>query len=346
MKKLLKAAAFTDIHFGAKSNSELHNADCLQFIDWFCENVKNDPSIDHIMFLGDWHENRSSINLSTLNASFQGAKKLNDLGLPVFFIIGNHDLYTRSTRDIHSVPHFNELENFTLIDKPTVIDQTYKPSFITPFLFHSEYDTIAPNYLDIPIWWGHFEFKDFVITGYNIKMMEGPDATIFKNVQRIFSGHFHKRQSLGNVTYIGNTFPTTFGDVNDFDRGMAIYDYTIDELSFLNWDDCPKYLKINLSNLIDNNCQLYSNARVKCLIDIDISFEEIKVLKNAFTSDYNLREFVFEEMQTEIMEQVETNVDIENISNINELILQLLAEIDVKNINNSTLLSIYKELKL
>lgn len=347
MKKLKKAAAFTDIHFGAKSNSELHNSDCLNFIDWFINNVKQDEEIDHVVFLGDWHENRSAINLSTLNASYEGARRLNELNIPIFFIIGNHDLYTRSTRDVHSVPHFSEFNNFIIIDKPQIIDYTYHPCFFTPFLFHSEYESIAPEYRDTPIWWGHFEFKDFVITGYNIKMLEGPDAKVFENVSRIFSGHFHKRQQAGNVTYIGNTFPTTFGDVNDSNRGMAIYDYINDDLSFINWGQCPMYLKVNLSDLLDNKCTLIDNARVKCLLDVDVSFEETKVLKNTYATEYKLREFVFEEVQpVENDITIETKVDIENISSIDDLIVQLLQEIDEKSIDNNILLSIYKELKI
>jgi len=29
-----KALVFTDIHFGMKSNSIMHNQDCEQFVDW------------------------------------------------------------------------------------------------------------------------------------------------------------------------------------------------------------------------------------------------------------------------------------------------------------------------
>lgn len=52
MTQLLKAAVFTDIHFGAKGNSDEHNTDCLNFVSWFCEQVRNDPLIDHVFFFG------------------------------------------------------------------------------------------------------------------------------------------------------------------------------------------------------------------------------------------------------------------------------------------------------
>ena len=32
-----KAAVFTDIHYGLKSNSIAHNTDCNNFVDWFIE---------------------------------------------------------------------------------------------------------------------------------------------------------------------------------------------------------------------------------------------------------------------------------------------------------------------
>ena len=56
-QKLHVAASMTDIHWGAKSNSEQHNQDCLNYINWFCKEAV-DNGADHIIFLGDWFENR------------------------------------------------------------------------------------------------------------------------------------------------------------------------------------------------------------------------------------------------------------------------------------------------
>ena len=35
-----KVACFTDIHFGLKGNSRVHNDDCEAFIHWFIEQAK------------------------------------------------------------------------------------------------------------------------------------------------------------------------------------------------------------------------------------------------------------------------------------------------------------------
>ena len=61
------------------------------------------------------------------------------------------------------------------------------------------------------------------MTGYNTKLEHGPSHASFKNVKKIFSGHFHKRQAADNVCYIGNTFPMDFGDLNDNERLKNVY---------------------------------------------------------------------------------------------------------------------------
>jgi hypothetical protein len=38
----MKFALLTDIHFGKKNNSAIHNQDCVDFIEWFEEQVLSD----------------------------------------------------------------------------------------------------------------------------------------------------------------------------------------------------------------------------------------------------------------------------------------------------------------
>ena len=41
-----KAAVFTDIHFGLKSNSQVHNQDCEDFVDWYISKAKAEYAQD------------------------------------------------------------------------------------------------------------------------------------------------------------------------------------------------------------------------------------------------------------------------------------------------------------
>src|SRR5574343_230734 len=259
-----KIAMFSDIHFGRRSNSKVHNQDCLEFVQWFTHQIA-DGQYTHIAFLGDWFESRSAINIETLEYSYKALQLLNDVGLPVYFCVGNHDLHRRTTREVHSVRMFNELSNFVVIDKPTVIDGM----LFSPFLFEEEYSKLI-EHNDVYAWLGHFEFRNFVLTGHTHVAQHGPDHKIFSGPKKIFSGHFHKRQSMDNVQFIGSPFPMDFGDAGDYDRGMCTYYVAEDRVTFTNWSDCPKYYRTTLSKVLNDKCSPFPKMKVKCTIDADL----------------------------------------------------------------------------
>lgn len=345
-----KLALFTDIHFGRKNNSDQHNQDCIDYIKWFLSQCE-EQNVDAIMFLGDWNEHRTSINGRTLWYSYHAAKLLVDSGLPVFIIVGNHDLQNTNTRDIFSTKYFEQFDHFHVIDRPTLISDLGKNKdkkiMMFPYLFENEYKDLN-SFSDVKVWMGHFEFKGFVVTGENRVMEHGPEHTSFKDVHRIFSGHFHKRQIKDNVVYIGNVFPADYGDANDFKRGMAIYNIDSDDLKFIDWDNCPKYINTNLSKMIKSPQKvLYNGARVKCTIDKDISFQQSKDIKKMFKDKFDLRELeLIEEVEDYESEDDDISLSKEDFKNnsTNELVLKLLNEAKLEKLKNGQLVKIYKEL--
>ncbi len=345
--KLLKAALFTDIHFGRKSNAEQHNQDCLNFITWFIEQIKEDPSIDHIVFMGDFFENRSAINIATLSKAYNAVKMLDALDIPVFFIIGNHDLYHRNNRTVYSTEIFDSLKNFTLIDKPIFIEHVgVKGSLFCPFLFPDEFIEYRDLINSSPVVFSHLEFKGFIITGDTVVMEHGPDPDNYDKPKKIFCGHFHKRQQKDNIYYIGNTFPMDFSDANDNERGFAIYDHKKNSVVFHEWPDAPSYVKTKLSELLSSHKTiLKSQATVKCLADQDITLEESNKLKETFVKDYNLREFTFEEeTNTDTLEDTDIDLSGMELESTNNIVINLLGRIEEKKIKTSTLIEIFKGL--
>lgn len=331
-----KGAFFTDIHFGKKGNSEVHNGDCIRFIKWFIHQVKQDPEIDYIGFLGDWHENRSALNVSTLNYSYEGAKLLSELGLPVYFLIGNHDLYRRHSREVHSVPQMEELENFNMITEPTVVGDI----MFAPFMFPHEYPELQ-KYKDIPYWAGHFEFKGFLITGYGITMPTGPDPKDYQKQKRIFSGHFHKRQWGGNVVYMGNAFPMDFSDADDTNRGMMVFEHEPNEVTFIDWPDCPKYIKTTLSDILDELVDLPEYSTVECTVDEELDFKESAHLREMFIKQYKLRDIKLEEQHDpEVLSEATIDVDDSKMST-NDLVIEMLRGIETDKLDKDLLVQVY-----
>jgi DNA repair exonuclease SbcCD nuclease subunit len=341
-----RIAQFTDIHFGAQLNSEAHNIDCLNFIDWFIAKCKSE-NIDTIMFLGDWFEARNSINILTLNYAIQAKRKLNESGLTTYFLIGNHDLYHRHNRNIHSIEYAKEFENIIVIDQPTLLNDKF---LLCPYLFKDEYVQISETMNKSDYAFGHFEFRNFYLTGTSSVSEHGFIHKLYSGPKYIFSGHFHKRQASDNVIYIGNPFGTTYADINDPNRGMCILDVEKNEVDFIDWEEGPMFYKTTLSKLLTEDVNLRTNSRVKCLIDIDISYSEAQTIKSDLTSEYNLREFILEENIKEKQEALTESAleELEELDSgsLDESIKKLIKDgVQPKgNIDPEFLIQIYDEL--
>lgn len=340
-----KGAYFTDIHFGRRNSDVVHNQDCVDFIEWFCDQVRKDPSITYVGFLGDFFENRANINILTLTMAYKALQKLNSLGLPIYFVVGNHDLHRRSTREIFSTEVFGEFTNIILVNEPMVVEDKI---MFSPFLFPQEYAGLA-KYSHIPVFAGHFEFRGFMITGYNMVLEHGPDHKLFKNQKQIFSGHFHKRQAQDNIVYIGNTFPMDFGDSGDTARGMMIYDHDTDIVDFKDWAG-PTYLKTTLSKALADEWQLPPDERMRviCTNDIEISYSEAQVIKETLKDTYKFREFRLEENYSEKKDALENTVsdaEINESKSIDEIVVKSLLDLsEIKSIDNNKLVELYKQL--
>jgi hypothetical protein len=240
---------------------------------------------------------------------------------------------------------FNEFDRIKVIDKPTIVEDKF---LFAPFLFDDEYPSLS-KFNNLLAWFGHFEFKNFAITGYNTIMEHGPDHTLFSGPKHIFSGHFHKRQAKDNVVFIGNTFPMDFGDAGDIRRGMCVYDSDLDKVEFIDWDDCPKYQRTSLSEVVDGKWKPLSKTYTKCLVDIDITYTEAQAIKEAMIEQHDLRTFILEENKSykrELLEGDESD-DLENFVSLDDLVIAKLNAIEKNDmIDPSKLITIYQSLKV
>ena len=332
-----KAACFTDIHFGLKNNSRQHNNDCENFTKWFIEEAK-EFGAETCIFLGDWHHHRSSINISTLNYSISNLKRLSDNFEQVYFIVGNHDLFYRDKREISSVVFANEIPKIKVVNEILVKDDVA----IVPWLIGNEWKKIQK--IKAKYMFGHFELPNFKMNA----MVEMPDhgelnASHFGNVDLVFSGHFHKRQTQGNVTYIGNPFAHNYADAWDNDRGCMMLEWGSMKPKYMIWPAGPKYRTITLSKLLeapDDYLEPETHVRVK--IDIDITYEEANFIKENFQNTYSLREISLLPHK-EIEDELEFQGEIK-FQSVDEIVLEQLRSIESETFDNSVLVEIYNRL--
>lgn len=330
-----KAAVFTDIHFGNKNNSKMYNDDCIDFIDWFIEQAK-EKGCETCVFGGDWHHNRANLNISTMKYSLQGLRKLSNAFEKVYFILGNHDLYYRETREVNSIEFIKEFPNITLVDDVMVEGDVALVSWIVG----EEWKTIPR--IKSKYMFGHFELPTFKLNA----MVEMPDhgglnGDMFEHQDYVFTGHFHKRQIKKNVIYIGNAFPHNFSDAWDDDRGWMFLEWD-KEPEFFAWPDAPKFKTIKLSSLLDApEKYLLPKSNIRISLDIDITYEEANYIKDTFVEQYNLRDITLVPIKnTEHTEDAGAEIHFETID---EIVVSQLKELD-GSYDKSILIEIYQNL--
>lgn len=331
-----KCIVFTDLHLGLRYNSKEHNEDCLDFLRWMVEQAKIKDA-ETCIFMGDFQHHRNTINVMTQNYMIAAMQLLNDSFKHTYFLVGNHDMYLRESRDVISSKFANLFPNITLIDKPVL----HGDVSLVPWLVGEEWKEIVAQkskYL-----FGHLELPGFKMNAMvNMPDHGGINASYLSNQDYVFSGHFHMRQTKGKVSYIGNPFGHNFSDVWDFDRGAMCLEWG-GEPEYLNYTSGPRFISITLSSLLDNpDMYLKPKTHLQVILDIDTSYEDASFLRETFIEQYDIREFKLIRPQDDT--SVGNNITSVFMKTVDNIVVEQLTNIISDKFDKRKLIEIYDRL--
>jgi hypothetical protein len=272
-----------------------------------------------------------------MHSSIRCLEKLGKAFDQFYFFPGNHDLYYKDKRDVHSVDWGRHIPGVTVISDITTIGDVT----LVPWLVGDEWrkmEKLKSRYV-----FGHFELPLFMMNA----MVQMPDhgelqASNFKNPEYVFSGHFHKRQAKENIVYIGNSFPHNYADAWDDDRGMMILQHG-EKPVYKIWNDAPKFKTVKLSRLIDESETLIlPKTYLRVGIDIDISFEEASFIKETFMGQANIRELTLIPEKKDV--EINTDLDVQQFESVDQIVSNQIASIQSDTYDPKVLLAIYNNL--
>jgi len=231
----MKVAIITDQHFGARNDS-------IAFLDFFEKFYDNTffpaldaNAIDTVLVLGDTFDRRKYVNFYALDrAKKMFFDKLEERGIRVHMLAGNHDTYYKNTNEVNS-PDLLLVEygNIDVISKPEtiVIDGTSicMMPWICPENYQESLDHIKNTKAEICM--GHFEIAGFAMYR-GMESHDGLAKETFEKFDLVFSGHYHHRSSDQHIHYLGNPYELTWQDYND-PRGFHLFDLSTRELEFI-----------------------------------------------------------------------------------------------------------------
>jgi hypothetical protein len=272
-----------------------------------------------------------------MDYSLRVLEKLGQAFDKFYFFPGNHDLYYKDKRDIHSVEFGKYIPGITVVHEPVTIGDVT----LCPWLVGDEWRSIGKKggkYI-----FGHFELPSFFMNA----MVQMPDhgeiqLDNFKNYELGFSGHFHKRQQRQNMIYIGNAFPHNYADAWDDERGMMVLEWGGQPV-YHSWPAQPTFRTVKLSQLIDEaDTMILPKQHLRVTLDIDISYEEASFIKEKFVSDYDIRELTLITERKDV--EINTNIDIQAFESVDQIVSSQIVNIESDQFDKNTLLAIYNSL--
>ena len=231
----MKVAIITDQHFGARNDS-------IAFLDFFQKFYDNtffptlDASgIDTVLVLGDTFDRRKYVNFYALDrAKKMFFDKLEERGITVYMLAGNHDTYFKNTNEVNSPDLLlAEYNNIEVIDSPKTINVNGFEVCMLPWICPENYTQSLDEIKNTTstLCMGHLEIAGFAMYR-GMESHEGFSAETFSKFDLVFSGHYHHRSNNSNIHYLGNPYELTWQDYND-PRGFHLFDFSTRQLDFV-----------------------------------------------------------------------------------------------------------------
>lgn len=309
----------TDTHLGLKRSSD----HWLSLTERVFNEIKEEcekRNVRTLVHLGDWFDDRKSINVKAIETSNRIVSNLKDFDL--YIIVGNHDTYYKNTIEVTSLNTLTNFEHVTIVNEKMTLGDIILVPWRHPI------PEATSSYL-----MGHFDIID---------MMEGIcqySSNDFVDFDHVYSGHYHNRSTKDNLTYLGTPFQQTFGEMG-YEKGF--YFFKDGKLDFVKVN-APEFKKVKSDDIKEEDVrgnivklyflEDYGTRKNNLILEevqsyepllLDTDFSNIK-----FDSDLIRKEDIkigeFEDMLVEYLEEIEVPSGVKK-SVIQKMIKTLIKE--------------------
>ena len=231
----MKIALLNDTHWGARGDSQVFLDYFMKFFDDVFFPYIKDNNINTIIHAGDLMDRRKFVNFNILNQVREKfIERLEDAGIEMHCILGNHDVYYRNTNRVNSMSElFGDSPALNIYEEPEVLTFGALDIAFLPWVNKENYDQSIEfiKTAEAPFLIGHLELDGYEMMR-GVKSNSGMDPKLFSRYEQVLSGHFHCRQEKGNIYYLGTQYQITFSDLNET-KGFHVLDTDTREIEFI-----------------------------------------------------------------------------------------------------------------
>jgi hypothetical protein len=215
----MKIAILNDTHCGIRNSSDIFMDYQERFYSevFFPYLLEND--IKHILHLGDYYDNRKTINFKALQHNRKiFLEPLRKHGITMDIIIGNHDMYFKNTTELNALKELqgHYMNEVNLVLEPRVMDYDGLKIGLVPWICQENEEqsvefikTCKADFIG-----AHLELQGFEMQK-GMPCMDGMSPSLFDRFEMVLSGHFHAKSSQGNIHYLGSQMEFFWNDCND-----------------------------------------------------------------------------------------------------------------------------------
>lgn len=202
-----KAVLISDIHFNI-NNLELATKALMAAIDY-----SNKAKIP-LIIAGDLHDTKAIIRAEVANRLIEVIRSAKQ---EVLFLVGNHDLINEKGEENGLTYLSFAVETGGVVKVPC----EYLGLALLPYQNDSQkvvdfVKTLKPGTTLIM----HQGVRGAYMGDY-VQDKTSVDPKVFEHLT-VYSGHYHRHQKVGTVTYLGSPFTHTYGEANDGPKGFLV----------------------------------------------------------------------------------------------------------------------------
>jgi DNA repair exonuclease SbcCD nuclease subunit len=317
-----KIVLLGDLHFGKNKFSKTTLESQMRFFDNQLFPYMEENGCKTIVQVGDIFDNRIVVDIEYLqNIMKMFFDALRSKNITFICIVGNHDIYHKSTREYTILNLISRLyENVHVINDRCEILINNKRCYFVPWILPNE--TLTSDELTgINYVFGHFEIRNFEMTKGHLDDHSMLSPEFFKkkrSLKKVYSGHYHIKAEKETISYLGTPYWLDWGDYGT-DRGFFVLDKDFKE-TFISNSQSTKFIKLKYSDKKTKPLTI-SGLNLK---DIEINEDEIPLFSDQLkphklklfindSADNTHEEYIYSLKQQGLEFEITNNVEISNI---------------------------------
>lgn len=330
----MRAICTGDLHIRNDNLNNIHINSILGFLDHITDYYfKNE--IDYLFVIGDVFHKSSNIKNEAFIPIFMKFFAMKEKGIKMIFIPGNHDIMN--------------VNNDTIIETFAAFGDVYKTKtsltidneeFI--FLPYTKKESEIPKgngeYLITHLSIADFNFNNYAIADEKLAFKR----ELFEDFKMVITGHFHKYQNKGNIYYIGSPVQVDRGEMGQT-KGFGVLDTGTESIEFVEYDLAPKFVEVTEKEIEQIDKMDFSNCHV--VVRINSKIKDFAKLRYILYEKGAINIIPIFETVTE---SSEPSIQIEEISNIGDIIEDIIKDENVKpeNLNTEELTKTFEKIRI